>query len=417
MSTLVIGGAGAVGTRLVRALAKRGDKIVIADRLPRIPDSLAEKASAVVPNVDVRDHACIAKLFRDHPGVKSVWNLAAPLSVETALSPAVAEAITIGGMKNVINGMMETGVRRLCFTDSIGSFGSTAPRKDCAARWLTENPEQDPGSDYGLQKRGCRELMQFFAKQGGDPRFAVLPGVLHAEPVWGGGTTEYALEAIQAAAKGEEYVCPIEPHVVMPMIYVTDLMNGLIALQDAPADQLQEPQQGYCIPGLSFSAEELFAEIRRHKPEFRTTVKLDENMNKFANLWPDNLCEKAPRRDLGYSPKVGLREMVAHVLVAQEERLARSKIRFRVIDEDNDGQLTRTEMKDFLSQTLHVPYGISDDVKAGLCEELVERAFSETGCSEDGCMSYPTFHNWTKRTSIYEFVHNFAEEKEYLWKL
>ena len=59
------------------------------------------------------------------------------------MDPAVAQAITVGGMKNVLDAMSETGVRRICFTDSIGSFGATAPRTQCTARWLTENPTQD----------------------------------------------------------------------------------------------------------------------------------------------------------------------------------------------------------------------------------------------------------------------------------
>ena len=91
--------------------------------------------------------------------------------------------------------MAAVGARRICFTDSIGSFGAEAPRRGATARWLHDNPTQDPGSDYGRQKRGCRELMAQFAEEhGGDPRFAVLPGVLHSEPVWGNGTTEYALD-------------------------------------------------------------------------------------------------------------------------------------------------------------------------------------------------------------------------------
>jgi hypothetical protein len=106
------------------------------------------------------------------------------------------------------------GCRRICFTDSIGSFGGTSPRDGVSARWLVDNPTQDPGSDYGLQKRACRELMHDFAeKQNGDPRFAVLPGVLHSEPVWGNGTTEYALDALLAASLGKPYVCPVEPTV------------------------------------------------------------------------------------------------------------------------------------------------------------------------------------------------------------
>ena len=72
---------------------------------------------------------------------------------------------------------------------------------------IHENPTQDPGSDYGRQKRGCRELMaQYAEKHGFDTRFAVLPGVLHDNAVWGNGTTEYALDALAAlkAAAGTD---------------------------------------------------------------------------------------------------------------------------------------------------------------------------------------------------------------------
>ena len=82
---------------------------------------------------------------------------------------------------------------RLLFSDSIGSFGGDAPRVGASAQWLVKNPTQDPGSAYGVQKRGCRELLRASKY---DTRFAVIPGVLHNAPNWGAGTTEYALDAI-----------------------------------------------------------------------------------------------------------------------------------------------------------------------------------------------------------------------------
>jgi nucleoside-diphosphate-sugar epimerase len=110
-----------------------------------------------VGGVDVCDAEALKSLFREHADENTtVWNLAAPLSVETAMDPAVAEAVTVGGMGKVLDAMNEVGARRICFTDSIGSYGSAAPRSGTTARWLTENPGQDPGSDYGRQKRGCR---------------------------------------------------------------------------------------------------------------------------------------------------------------------------------------------------------------------------------------------------------------------
>ena len=70
----------------------------------------------------MRDEESLKRVFDNHPCVETVWNLAAPLSVETAMDPAVAEAVTIGGMANVLNVMKQTDgrVRKICFTDSIG---------------------------------------------------------------------------------------------------------------------------------------------------------------------------------------------------------------------------------------------------------------------------------------------------------
>ncbi|CAE7210591.1 Tdh [Symbiodinium natans] len=286
MSVLVIGAAGAVGKRLIGALAARGERIVAVDKAPALPESIRTLVMHAETNKDVRDFYTMQRIFQRHRFVHTVWNLAAPLSV-----------VTINGMRNVLWAMYEARVKKILFTDSIGSFGST-----------------DPGSDYGRQKRGVRRLLQEFWRSGGDPRWAVLPGVLHSEPTWGHGTTEYALEALLAAANclsGKQ-----ETDVRVPMIYVDDLIRGLLALQDAPESSLQEPERGYAIPGVSFTAEELFKEIRFHVPNFQYQVELDANMNTFAKLWPDKLSTAEPWRDLSYAPSVGFRDMVFKILIA-----------------------------------------------------------------------------------------------------
>lgn len=150
---------------------------------------------------------------------------------------------------------------RLCFTDSIGSFGTSAPREAVSARWLVEHPLQDPGSDYGRQKRGCRELLRDATAQHGlDTRWAVVPGVLHTSPVWGAGTTEYALDAIAHAVREcdplsgstapRPYACPVPVDAVLPMIHVDDLVEGLLALAAAPRSFISEPDGGWVMSVL-----------------------------------------------------------------------------------------------------------------------------------------------------------------------
>ena len=90
------------------------------------------------------------------------------------------------------------------------------------------------------------------------------------------------------------------------MILADDLIIGLLALQDADAGALKEPENGYCLAGFSFTPEELFAEIRRHHPGFTHVRALDPDASLFARLWPDSLSPDAAERDLGFAAEVGL---------------------------------------------------------------------------------------------------------------
>ena len=416
--TIIIGAAGAVGKRLCAALTARGHRVVASDRMEQLPGSLQRTMGDLgtcVGSVDVTDTDALRSLFSEHADEHTtVWNLAAPLSVETAMDPAVAEAVTVGGMGKVLDAMAEAGARRICFTDSIGSFGADAPRRGATARWLTEHPDQDPGSDYGRQKRGCRELMARFARDhNGDPRFAVLPGVLHSNPVWGNGTTEYALDALLAAPHqatrlglptGDAYVCPVDLDVRMPMVFVDDLMRGLVALQEADEGQLAEPEHGYCVPGLSFTPNELFAEIRKHHPGFGFRVELDENMNKFAHLWPDELATEEPLRDLGYAPEVGLADMVANVLAAHDDQNEKTAEAWYTINLENNDVLDRLEIEYYVRR--YLVRGRESYAKSGQAEvtAIVDRLMDELDTNADGEVSWGSFSEWSRSSSMEKVV-------------
>jgi len=414
-TTIIIGAAGAVGKRLCAALAARGTRVIASDRMDHLPGTLKRIIGgngATVGGIDVCDADALFALFREHGDENTtVWNLAAPLSVETAMDPAVAEAVTVGGMGKVLDAMSVVGARRICFTDSIGSFGAEAPRRGATARWLTAHPDQDPGSDYGRQKRGCRDLMaDFAASSDGDPRFAVLPGVLHSEPIWGNGTTEYALDALLAASRAVPFVCPIDPDVRLPMVFVDDLMRGLVALQEADEAVLTEPQHGYCVPGLSFTPNELFAEIRKHHPAFEFSVELDENMDSFAHLWPDELSTTEPMRDLGYAPEVGLGHMVSNVLAAHEARNLSTASAFAAIDSDGSGTLDQPELEVYLRK--YLVRGREDylhrrqDIMGG----VVERLMAELDTNRDGFVSWATFQEWSRWNSVERIADEALEE-------
>jgi len=311
--------------------------------------------------------------------------------------------------------MREVGCRRICFTDSIGSFGGTSPRQDVAARWLVENPTQDPGSDYGRQKRACRELLdEFGSKHGGDPRVAVLPGVLHSEPVWGNGTTEYALDAMLAASRGQPYVCPIGPEVMLPMVYVDDLMRGLLALSFADEEELSEPQRLYCMPGLSFTAEQLFEEIRHFKPSFEVTYgPPDPAMDKFARLWPDSLSPEEPLRDLEYEAYVTMPGMVAGVLNAHSGRRLSNKAAFRSIDTCSSGRVNDYMLEKFMSKYLVRGRERSGYIarRQDMVSEIVSELMVVMDVDKDGVVSMEDFLVWSNAHSLEGYIEEFYAKR------
>ncbi len=104
---------------------------------------LFEKGVSVTSEVSLA--ALICK-YKDT--VSCIWNLAAPLSIETASDPNKAYDVTVMGMKRLLKCMSVSGLPpdvKVCFTDSIGSYGSEAPREGVRAQWLVDYPHQDPG--------------------------------------------------------------------------------------------------------------------------------------------------------------------------------------------------------------------------------------------------------------------------------
>ena len=304
--------------------------VIAALNTTPLPPALSERVICEF-GVDVRSEDALRNVLHKYAdSIDTVWNLAAPLSVATAKDPTHARNVTVLGMQRLLEAMRAVGLRKICFSDSIGSFGAEAPRDDASACWLLEHPTQDPGSEYGRQKRECRELLREYAERYGfDTRFAILPGVLHRRSTWGGGTTEYALDALMAAARMIPYACPLPLDARLPMIYIDDLVRGLIALMDAPVESLREREHGYTLAGFSFTPAELFATVADIAPDLRFAFRIDLTANPhaqlFASLWPDSISKTEATRDLGFTAQWDLPSTVSAILMAFRTYIAKEQ--------------------------------------------------------------------------------------------
>jgi hypothetical protein len=98
---LIIGASGAIGKELVATIsATRGPSSVVAAlRKTPLPAALVAETGVVSEfGVDLRNASSVEAVVSKYADeLFAVWNLAAPLSVESEQDPSLAEDVTVGG--------------------------------------------------------------------------------------------------------------------------------------------------------------------------------------------------------------------------------------------------------------------------------------------------------------------------------
>jgi nucleoside-diphosphate-sugar epimerase len=131
-----------------------------------------------------------------------------------------------------------------------------------------------------------------------------------AEP--GGGTTDYAIQALFAAAAGQDYTSFLDIDSTLPMMYMPDAVRATIELMSAPKERLKVAGS-YNLAAWSFSPHELVDIIRQHYPSFSIAYKPDFRQA-IADAWPRSIDDSSAREDWAWRPAYSLSEMVDDML-------------------------------------------------------------------------------------------------------
>jgi UDP-N-acetylglucosamine/UDP-N-acetyl-alpha-D-glucosaminouronate 4-epimerase len=153
---LVTGGAGFIGSNLVRALVERGDAVRVLDNF-----STGNRANLGGLEVEVVEGE-LRSNDREHNavrGVEVVYHLGALGSVPRSVQdPLTSSAVNVEGTLNVLLAARDEGIRRVVFSSSSSIYGT---RRELPVK---EDMAPDPISPYGVAKLAAERYCVSFSR-------------------------------------------------------------------------------------------------------------------------------------------------------------------------------------------------------------------------------------------------------------
>lgn len=238
MTILVTGGAGYIGSHVVRLLRDRGSEVVVVDDLST-GDAERVEGTVVHPLDLASDRALdeLGGLLRSER-VDTVVHFAARKRLgESIRRPAWYYRQNVGGLANLLSGMHEAGVSRLLFSSSAAVYAESAAA-------VTEDSATRPTNPYGETKLAGEWLAAAWARTGGAAvslRYFNVAGAgwPHLADRLAENLVPMAIERVRAGLPpvifGDDYPTP-DGTCVRDYVHVMDLAEAHLAAIDRMAD-------------------------------------------------------------------------------------------------------------------------------------------------------------------------------------
>jgi nucleoside-diphosphate-sugar epimerase len=327
-SVLITGASGEIGHALISRLAANDPErpIVTLDLNPLPPESASLVRQAV--SGSILDTALLDGILAQYE-VDRVYHLAALLSTRSEFSPALAHKVNVEGALNLLEFAQKQGESHgrpvaFFYPSSIAAFGMPNLEVKAAAGRVKEDDHNVPTTMYGANKLYCEHLGRYYARHykqlaaetmSGKVDFRCIrfPGLISAETVPSGGTSDYAPEMIHAAASGKPYACFVRPDTRIPFMAMPDAVDAIFRLMDAPRAKLTRTV--YNIGAFAPSAAEIEVVVRKAFPRADIRTQVDEKRQGIVDSWPADVDDSAARHDWGHNPAFGFASAFGDYLI------------------------------------------------------------------------------------------------------
>ena len=311
---LVTGANGEIGRSLLQTLARHGGYDAITLDLTPLPESMRGLVTASYAG-NIMDRFLLDQLAAHHE-VDMVFHLAALLSTRGERDPELAHQVNVEGTLNALRMAQNQSSRlgrpvRFLFPSSIAVYGLPSLEEKRRAGRVREEQWNVPITMYGCNKLYCEHLgryLTFHVRQLGamagasrlDFRALRFPGLISADTVPTGGTSDFGPEMIHAAARGVPYACFVEAEAKIPFMAMPDAVRAMMDLARADRERLSSCV--YNIRAFSPSAGEIAERVKRAFPQAQIEYTPDPVRSHIVASWPEDLDDSRAKAEWGWKP-------------------------------------------------------------------------------------------------------------------
>jgi UDP-glucose 4-epimerase len=236
MRALIFGGAGFIGSNLVRHLFDTGvEGVLVADNLS-MGNKLEHLGIPVNLRVgDMTSSVWVENLVREFKPTR-IYHLVANSDISaSALDPSLDINNTLVSTVNLARAVRQNPVRELVFSSSSAVFGESSTV-------LSENSEKKPASAYGWMKFSSEIILQSVFEEGFVSRylcvrFPNVTGELQTHGVVHDLVKKLAKDPMKLEVLGDGSQ-------LKPYVYVSELVEAISALIDAPWNEMKTVNLG-----------------------------------------------------------------------------------------------------------------------------------------------------------------------------
>lgn len=333
MQILVVGGAGYIGSHMVKQLARAGHSVVVLDNLTTGFRELACYGELVVG--DLADTALLEELFAEHRFDGVMHFAAASLVGESIQDPGKYYRNNVANTLNLLEVMVRHEVKHFIFSSTAATFGEPEyvpideahPQRPInpygGSKLMVERMLKDFNSAHGLNSISLR----YFNACGADPECEL--GECH-EP-----ETHLIPLILQAASGRRESITVFgrnyetdDGTCIRDYIHIDDLCSAHALALDALVTGKEEGALAFNLGnGQGYSVQEVIDAARKVVGEDGCTLKVEDGARRPGD--PAVLVADAAlaKQELGWQPQYEKLEVIIRHAWAWEKKTAGWRVR------------------------------------------------------------------------------------------